>query len=318
LRAVIWRELEPELWEPLPDSGTPCLASDGTKQGTWAGTFWSAVLQMSVSLVFLKREHRTPGCELEVEVSGKQWFGEVALSPLHLGANANELSVQLYQQALTLFSKGKDEQSVAKLEDALRLDPTNVEAYESLGVILGRLEKYHEAIDIFRRLEELAPEEPMVHTNLSLFYLKIGQKDEAEQQKALATMKKFGVGTDPKQAAQMAAREREARRVEAERKKAMFADVLAIDSDDGLALMGMGQALAELEDYDGSAVHLQRALVQQDQNSALYVSCGQVLEKLERTDEAVAVFRRGIEVASRKGDLMPLREMEHRLRLLGL
>ena len=89
------------------------------------------------------------------------------------------------------FSRGQDDAAVGLLAEALRLDPSHAEAYEALGVILGRNERFHEAIDIFKRLEEVAPLEPMVHTNLSLFYMKIGDKEEAERQLAQATEKRF-------------------------------------------------------------------------------------------------------------------------------
>ncbi len=318
LRAIVWQDVEPEDLSVLPVAGEPCLGADETKYGTWAASFWSPVLQRAASLVFLKREHRTPGTPLEIMGADGEMSGEVALVPLHMGANAVERAAQLHDQALQHFSAGRDEQAVAMLEDALRLDPTRAEAFEALGVILGRLNKYHEAIDIFRRLEEVAPEEPMVHTNLSLFYMQIGEKEEAEHQKALGTMKKFGVGVNPEQAAAMAAQERLVRQQDAARKKAMFAEVLEIDPDDALALMGMGQALDTLDETEAAADYLQRALTQQDQNSALFASCGRVLEKLGRSQEAADIFQRGIAVASRKGDLMPLKEMEHRLRLLDL
>jgi folate-binding protein YgfZ len=318
LRAVIWRDIPPEEMDTLPTAGRRCEDRQGKKYGTWAGSFWSPVLQSAASLVFLNRESRTPGTLLQCAGSEDELVGEVGLLPLHQGANAVERAAQLHDRALAHFSAGRDDEAVARLEEALRLDPTRAEAFEALGVILGRQEKYHEAIAIFRRLEEVAPEEPMVHTNLSLFYMQIGEKEEAEHQKALGTMKKFGVGVDAQQAAAMAAAERQARRQDAERKKTMFAEVLAIDPDDPLALMGMGQALDTLDESEAAVTYLQRALAQQDQNSALYASCGRVLEKLQRSDEAAEVFRAGIAVASRKGDLMPLKEMGHRLRLLDV
>ena len=318
LRAVVWRDLEPEDLGGLPTTGSPCVDPAGAKLGTWAGSFWSPVLQRAASLVFLGRDHRTPGRDLAVAGGdGDVLSGEVALVPLHRAANVAELAGHLHDQALEHFSAGRDEQAVELLEQALRLDPTGAEAFEALGVILGRQEKYHEAIDIFRRLEEIAPEEPMVHTNLSLFYMKIGEKDEAERQKAFATMKKFGVTVDGARAAEMAAEEERLRREDAARKKAMFAEVLDIDPDDPLALMGMGQALDTLGETAAAVSYLQRALAGQPDNSALHAVCGRVLEKMDRTAEAAAVFRQGIAVASRKGDLMPLREMEHRLRLLA-
>ncbi|MFT5314303.1 MAG: folate-binding protein YgfZ, partial [Candidatus Krumholzibacteriia bacterium] len=286
LRAVVWRDVSFDQWSELPNVGEAFMTEGDAKVGTWAGSFWSPVLQMSTSLVFLNRENRTPGNELSVKVGSDVWIGDVAILPLHMGANATEKAIQLHDQALLKFTAGEDEQAVAMLEESLRLDPTRAEAFEALGVILGRLEKFHEAIDIFRRLEEVAPEESMVHTNLSLFYMQIGEKEEAEHQKSLATMKKFGVGVDPKQAAEMAAQERIARQEDAGRKKVMFEEVLEIDPEDSLALMGMGQALATLDDNAGAAEFLQRALKQQDQNSPLYASYGRVLESLGRHKEA--------------------------------
>ena len=90
-----------------------------------------------------------------------------------------------------------------------------------------------------------------------------------------------------------------------------------MDPDDGLALMGMGRALLDLGDHSGAEKHLARALRVQQDNSPLYVTCGKALELLGRTQDAAAVYRAGVEVASRKGDLMPLKELEHRLFILG-
>jgi folate-binding protein YgfZ len=317
LRAVVWRDLAFEDQTELPAAGTALRDAAGLRLGTWAGSAWAPTRQMTISLAFLNRAARTPGNAVSVEVPDGTASGDVALLPLYMGASASERATQLHDQALAHFSAGRDRTAVALLEESLRLDPTRAEVFEALGVILGRLQKYHEAIDIFRRLEEVAPEEPMVHTNLSLFYMQIGEKDEAERQKSLATLKKFGVTVDARQAEALAAQDLAARRAEAERKQAMFSEVLEIDPEDALALMGMGQALETLDDLEGAAAYLQQALAGQDNNSALFASCGRVLARLGRTSEAREVYRRGIGVASRRGDLMPLKEMEHRLQLLA-
>ena len=52
-------------------------------------------------------------------------------------------------------------------------------------------------------------------------------------------------------------------------------------------------------------------------NSAVYLAHGKALEALERNADAEAAYRSGMEVASRKGDLMPLKEMENRMLLLS-
>jgi len=236
--------------------------------------------------------------------------------PFHQAGDAAERARHLHERAVLDFSQGRDDEAVTRLEEALRLDPSHAESYEALGVILGRNEKFHEAIDIFKRLEEVAPLEPMVHTNLSLFYMKLGDKEEAERQMARSTEKRF-LGLDDTRAHQeQAALEEENRRADAERKAAMFGEVLEIDPDDPLALMGLGNALAVLEDFAAAEPHLARACTMQKDNSAAFAAHGKVLERLGREADAAEVYRHGVDVASRKGDLMPLREMEHRLLML--
>jgi Flp pilus assembly protein TadD len=53
---------------------------------------------------------------------------------------------------------------------------------------LGRLDR---AIEIMQRLGEKDPANPMSHTNLSVFYMKQGLKEKAEEEKAKATVLQF-------------------------------------------------------------------------------------------------------------------------------
>jgi folate-binding protein YgfZ len=316
MRGVVFSGLDLAALGRLPDPGSPLNDSAGRTLGTWASSGWSTALSAPVALAFLDRDSRTPGQELEIILpDGLLAAAQVQLLPLHNALDGVEQARRLHHQAVQAFGQGQDEQAITLLEEALRLDPTAADAYEALGVILGRAERYPEAIDIFRRLEEVAPDEPMVHTNLSLFYMKIGDREEAERQKALGTMKRFG-NLDPDRARQQEDAERESRRQEANRKLDMFAEVLTIDPNDPLALMGMGNALADLDRLEEANTCLIRALAVQRNNSPLYLSRGKVLQRLNRAQEAAAVFRQGINVASLRGDLVPLREMENRLALL--
>jgi Flp pilus assembly protein TadD len=289
----------------------------GAKIGTWASAAWSATWQAPVALAFLDRAHRTPGAALAVrQADGTSVVAHVRLSPLHAAAGAGDLARRLHERAVHRFSRGDDDGAIALLEQALRADPSLAEAAEALGVILGRGGRYHEAIDIFRRLEELAPNEPIVHTNLSLFYMKIGDRQEAERQREQATLKRFASLDDAREAAERAEAEAAARRQDAARKLAMFTEVLELDPEDPLALLGAGNALATLDRQVEAEPLLGRAVAAQPDNSALYLAHGRALELLGRGDEAAATYRAGVVVAGRKGDLQPLREMEHRLLLL--
>ncbi len=302
----------------FPAPGTALLGKGGARVGTWARGVLSATREGPIALAFLDRDHRTPGMVLEIDLAeGTSTRAEVVLLPFHSGGDKLERARHLHERAVQSFSRGHDDTAVAMLKEALHLDPGHADAYEALGVILGRNERFGEAIAIFRRLEEINPLEPMVHTNLSLFYMKLGDKEEAERQLALATEKRF-MGLDDTKADQAkASAEAATRRADAERKSLMFGEVLEIDPDDPLALLGLGNALAELEDFVAAEPHLARACVVQHDNSAAFATHGQVLERLGRDTEAAETYRRGVTVASRKGDLMPLREMEHRLLMLA-
>lgn len=302
---------------PVDAPGVPVHDDMGEKIGTWASAAWSAAWQAPVALAFLDRAHRTPGATLQVrQADGTAVPALVRLSPLHAAAGAGDLARRLHERAVHRFGRGDDDGAIALLEQALRADPSLAEAAEALGVILGRTGRYHEAIDIFRRLEEIAPDEPLLHTNLSLFYMKIGDRQEAERQREQATLKRFASLDDAREAAERAELDATARREDAARRLAMFAEVLEMDPDDPLALLGAGNALATLERHAEAEPLLGRAVAAQPDNSALYLAHGRALELLGRGDEAAAVYRAGVVVASRKGDLQPLREMEHRLLLL--
>jgi folate-binding protein YgfZ len=316
LRGLLFKEAVLERLEDLPEPGSDLLAG-GAKVGTWGSAAWSVTRDALICLAFVGRDHRTPGTLLPLDVGPGTLEAEVVMPPFFRASDQGERSRQLYDEAIGLFSSGHDARAVQILEQVIRLDPGLHDAYEALGVILGRGEKFLEAIDIFRRLEEVAPNEPMVHTNLSLFYMKIGDKDEAEKQKAQATLKRFASAADPAEARAMQNAAETAGREDAGRRIGMFTEVLAIDPEDPLALMGMGKALSDLADHGQADSYLERALAAQPDNSALYAARGKTLEALGKPNLARDIYRRGIAVASRKGDLMPLKDMEHRLLMLA-
>jgi Flp pilus assembly protein TadD len=298
----------------------PIETQDGKQIGEIASRTLSVELQAPIAFAYLDAVHRTPGTQLVFK--GRDGMGllkaRVVLLPFYAAPDVKARVAYLHDRAIRSFSKHQDEQATALLEEALRLDPTYRDAYEALGVILGRSERYHEAIDLFKRLEEIAPNEPMVHTNLSLFYMRLGDKDAAEKEKTKATVKQFGKFADEAAAKRQADEERQVRMAEARRKQTMFLEVLEIDPEDPIALFGLGNVHLTLEAPAEAAPYLEKALSAQRDNSPVYLTYGKVLEQLGRREEAIEIYRQGMAVASKKGDLMPLKEMEHRLLLMGV
>lgn len=87
---------------------------------------------------------------------------------------------EMYDEAMFDFTMEQYDSAIAKFEAILREDPTNFDAQLSLGMAWYRKGDYPRAITEGHRAEKLRPNEQLVHTNLSLFYMKAGDKKTAE------------------------------------------------------------------------------------------------------------------------------------------
>ena len=85
-----------------------------------------------------------------------------------------------YDDAMFDFSTGEYDRAIEKLKALLAQDPAHFDAQLSLGMAYYRKGDYATAIAEGRKAEKLRPGEQLVHTNLSLFYMKAGDKGLAE------------------------------------------------------------------------------------------------------------------------------------------
>ena len=85
-----------------------------------------------------------------------------------------------YDDAMYDFSMADYDSAIAKLQAALAEDPDYFDARLSLGMAYYRKGDYPAAIAEGHKAEKLKPNEQLVHTNLSLFYMKAGDKKTAE------------------------------------------------------------------------------------------------------------------------------------------
>jgi folate-binding protein YgfZ len=295
----------------VPEFDTPIF--EGEKRiGVVKSGIFSPTFSRPIALAYLDREHRTPGLELG---NG----AEVIVLPFYHAQSREELSRQLYEHALALFERDlrdEDERDIDLLKEAVLLDPNFEDAYEALGVILHRHGCVDEAIHYMKILESLNPDCVMAHTNLSVFYVAKGMIEEAETEKAKAAVLQIRRSSEARMAEEMAAAERQRIQQDALERIQMFEEVLEIDIDDPLATFGMGAAYIQLSEYEKAIPFLEHATKVNKDYSAAYLNLGKCLEFTGRHEQARDAFRKGIEVATRKGDLMPLREMERRLNAL--
>src|SRR5579875_3160566 len=90
------------------------------------------------------------------------------------------------------------------------------------------------------------------------------------------------------------------------------------DPNNAFARYGLAMEYVNSGDLDRATEEF-RTLLRHDENyAAAYLHAGQALEKLGRTDEARALYEKGIEVTTRKGDLHTRSEIAAALSLLPI
>jgi len=85
-----------------------------------------------------------------------------------------------YDDAMFDFSTGDYDRAIEKFKAVLASDPVHFDAQLSLGMAYYRKGDYAAAIAEGRKAQKLRPSDQLVHTNLSLFYMKAGDKGLAE------------------------------------------------------------------------------------------------------------------------------------------
>ena len=85
-----------------------------------------------------------------------------------------------YDDAMFAFSTGDYDGAIGKFKAILTQDPAYFDAQLSLGMAYYRKGDYATAIIEGHKAEKLNSKDQLVHTNLSLFYMKSGDKKTAE------------------------------------------------------------------------------------------------------------------------------------------
>lgn len=90
-------------------------------------------------------------------------------------------SQEQYDDAMFAFSRREDQSAIAQLRSILAMAPAHFDAQLSLGMAFYRKGDYATAIAEGHKAETMRPKDQLVHPNLSLFYMKAGDKVRAEQ-----------------------------------------------------------------------------------------------------------------------------------------
>jgi folate-binding protein YgfZ len=298
-----------------PYNGT--LKLGDKKIGTIKSSVRSVTLDKVISLAYIHKDHRSPDIEMEATIDDKPFKVKSCLLPFYQAQTRKDHSNKILHKALQLYQEQDDlNQPIALLRESIELAPKNADAYEALGVFLAKQDKLDEAISLMKRLVEINPQEIMAHTNLSVYYMKQNRIEDAEFEKAEATALQFEKAIEKNLAKKLQKKEAAQKKKEMEERVGMFKQVLEIDPQDQVANFGLGSIYLETGRYEEGLEPLKTVIEAHRDYSAAYLLLGKTWEKLSNREEAIETYKQGIAAASKKGDLMPLKDMQNRMNQL--
>jgi folate-binding protein YgfZ len=268
-------------------------------------------------LARVTRELRVADREIECRVDGGPVLGvRVHSLPFLTTPDPGGWAREIELRAVEAFTADREDEAINLYERAVAVCPTYADAYEALGVVLGRHRRFEEAIGLMKKLLEVEPQSVMAHTNLSLYYNQLGRIEDAEHEAAEAMRAKLRREQDEQHRTEQQRRRSEAESADRKRRADMFRQVLDLDPDDPLGNFGLGELLVEEGRFTEATVHLERALASDPRYSAALLALGRAHEGAEDLSSARETYRRGVEVAASKGDLATANKMQERLAAL--
>ncbi len=236
-------------------------------------------------------------------------------------ASVMEEAERFYHESLALFRSGHVNQAIARLEKSLTLDPQYPDALETLGVFYSKVDRLDEAIEMMKRLAKVAPNHVMAHTNLSRFYVQKGMILEAEQEQAEARRLSWKAELQAQKAAgrlkeKTPEEDVKDREKEIQNRIERYQKVIELDPHDVLGYFSLGTAFMDAKRLDEARHEFEKAISVEPNHSPSYFNLGVVLESLGKMKEAREIYEKGIPVADSRGDMIPLRKMEARLKML--
>jgi folate-binding protein YgfZ len=303
---------------PAPTPGSKVMIA-GKGQGVFSSSVPSPTLGGRLCYAYLKRLNRAPDARFTVQIDAHDWPVKLLWLPPVAHRPDSLLADEAYDKALGFFTEDaedKDPRVVTWLRKARLHNPEHLDSLELLGLALQRRGELNEATELMKTLVEHQPDSIMGWTNLSRFYAEAGLIDPAEEAQGRATMLSFRADLAARKVAVSEAKLAEHEQNERRSRMEMFREVLEFDDEDLVALFGLGKAqIAEGEDALAVGL-LERAVEVKPDYAAAWLELGQAQQRLGNIAGAQTSYLAGIAAAAKRGELMPMRAMERRLKEL--
>jgi len=261
-------------------------------------------------LVSLPREYRVESMQIDISVN--QLIHKVTVTnQAPIQNDAVLKSQELCERALRYFANNDETETPEYLlKLSILSNPRNPDAYESLGVLFARQENFQQAITMMQAWQEIDQENPMVHTNLSLYYMKVGNIHQAEEEKALAVAKQFQMSAKLAEEKNLAEKIANEQRQKMLQRMEMFQKVLEIDENDDIALNGLAEIYKEQGQIRKAYELYEKVLAINPNLSVAYLNLAEINLAMSDKDKAKSILEQGIKVATQRGEMMPANKMQ--------
>ena len=241
-------------------------------------------------------------------------------------------AVDCYVQAVSLSGEDFDDQAIAQLEKAVRLDgefwlahsllgdlysqqgaygqavkaygraceldPWSFDDHYKLGGAWRHLQEYPQAIDALRRACQLRPDHAMAHFDLGRCFYQTGDYEQAQRYCQQAAE------LDPKNDAILAGLgdvySRQGKGYEAIR---AYKQALELNPNDDRVMMQLGLVYVNMDRLEPGRVMLEKAVTAAPNKGENLLNLGYCLIKQRLIDQAMAVYRQGPGYSSRESYL---------------
>lgn len=240
------------------------------------------------------------------------FYGEAEIKniPFYTETNADRFLKKQYEAAMKLFHGEKYAEVKKNLlpiadDKGMSCEKTYPEILEMLAVVAEKLDDRKKAIEYNRLFSYYDPDAVMPHTNLSRLLMLDGLIESAEKEKGIATMKQFRKGSS------QSGEENEAEKKAAiEAKKKMFLNILAQDDSEEIALFSLGKLFFEEKDYVQAKKNLEKLTSINENHSLGWAFLSKSLLQLGEEALAKKSLEKGMIVAKKQGEMLPLKSME--------
>jgi Flp pilus assembly protein TadD len=99
-----------------------------------------------------------------------------------------DTAVEHYKSGLALYGQQKYDEAAAEYAKALEERPGWTDCLQALGMAQLNAGKHEVALETLLRVTELAPEDPLAFTSLSMAYVRMEKIEEAEKAQAQARL----------------------------------------------------------------------------------------------------------------------------------